>query len=422
MSSRADRARRGASEHEGASRPDVPGEVNRTRIVLQHILASSPLTIVFAVLAALLVSAVLIAATSAEVAAALPYVARRPLDLVVAVRDSVGGAYGALFRGAVFNSRQDGLAAQLKPLTESMSFATPLIMAGLGVALAFRAGLFNIGGRGQMLIGAACAGWVGFTFELPMAIHLPLALLAGIAGGALWGGLVGFLKARTGASEVILTIMLNYVAFYLVSYGLRTVLRNPESNNPKSPPIHESAELFPLLGSGYSLHVGFLVAVAAAFGCWWLIERSSLGFQFRAVGLNPHASHAAGMRIGRLYTWAMVLAGGLIGLAGANQALGISHAGFGSGIDAGIGFEAITVALLGRSRPWGVLAAGLLFGAFKAGGYSMQASQGIPVDIVLVVQSLIVLFIAAPALIRGLLRIPAPGTLVGASNGQGGAA
>ncbi|PPH82704.1 ABC transporter permease [Rathayibacter sp. AY1D9] len=366
---------------------------------------------VLAVLLSLIAGGVLIAATDKDVQAASGYFFARPLDTLQAIWQSVSGAYSSLFQGSVYNFRREGFANGIKPLTDTLAFATPLIAGGLGVALAFRVGLFNIGGRGQMLIAAACAGWVGFSFDLPWGVHLIVALAAGILGGALWGGLVGLLKARTGAHEVILTIMLNYVAFYLISYLLRTpgALQAPGSNNPKSPGMKETAVFPALLGPGYSLTLGFVFAVLATVFVWWLLNRSTIGFKFRAVGENPHAARVAGIDVKNSYVYAMLLSGGLLGLAGSAQVMGTVTTGFTSGIDAGIGFDAITVALLGRSRPWGVFFAGILFGAFKAGGYSMQAAEGVPIDVVLVVQSLIVLFIAAPPLVRAIFRLPTPG-------------
>jgi general nucleoside transport system permease protein len=229
-----------------------------------------------------------------------------------------------------------------------------------------------------------------------------------MAAGALWGGLVGLLKARTGAHEVIVTIMLNYVAFYLVFYALseQNLLQAPGSANPKSLPMKDSAVLPKLFGERYNLHLGFLLALIAVAVVWWILNRSSLGFRIRAVGENPSAARSSGIDVGRTYIVVMLISGGLVGLAGVNQVLGTVTSGITVDLDASIGFDAITVALLGRSKPLGILAAGLLFGAFKAGGFAMQASENIPVDIVLVVQSLIVLFIAAPPLIRAIFRLP----------------
>ena len=322
--------------------------------------------------------------------------------------DAISGAYSALFRGSIYNSRADDFATSIRPLTETLKFAGPLIAAGLGVGLAFRAGMFNIGGRGQMLLAGAAAGWVGINVDLPFPLHLAAAILAGMLVAGLWAGLAGLLKARTGAHEVIVTIMLNYIGFYLVFYALskQGILQAPGSANPKSLPMQDSAVLPKIAGDRYNLHLGFLLALVAVAAVWWLLSRSSLGYRFRAVGENPHAARTAGIDVGRTYVIAMLLAGALVGLAGANQVLGTVPNGVTIDVDAGIGFDAITVALLGRSHPLGILGAGLLFGAFKAGGFSMQASEGIPVDIVLVIQSLIVLFIAAPPLVRAIFRLP----------------
>ncbi|UFS57786.1 ABC transporter permease [Subtercola endophyticus] len=379
--------------------------------ILRDIMGGSVVISILAVVLALVVGGVLIALTDENVQTASGYFFSRPGDTINAIWVSVSGAYGALFQGAVFNFGGNTFVKQIKPITDTLTFATPLIVAGLGVGLAFRAGMFNIGGQGQMLIAAACSGWVAFSFNLPYGIHLVLAVLAGIVGGAVWGGIVGVLKARTGAHEVIVTIMLNYIAFYLISFLLRTpgALQAPGSTNPKSPADLPSAIYPDLLGGDFNLHAGLLVSIAATVFVWWLLSRSSLGFKFRAVGVNPNAARVAGINVKRSYIYVMLLSGGLVGLAGVAQVLGTVTSGFSSGIDAGIGFDAITVALLGRSKPWGIFVAGILFGAFKAGGFAMQAGQGIPVDIVLVVQSLIVLFIAAPPLVRAVFRLPTPG-------------
>lgn len=376
---------------------------------LREIAAGNAMVAFLSVLLAVIVGSVLILLTDENVRKAFGYVGSRPSDLWYYSRDAITGAYSALFRGSVYNTEVTGFSRQIRPLTETLTFAAPLITAGLGVGLAFRAGLFNIGGRGQMLLGGAAAGWVAVAADLPMAIHLPLAIVTGIVAGALWGGLAGLLKAKTGAHEVIVTIMLNYVGYYLVFYALseQSLLQQPGSVNPKSEPMPESAILPPVLGDEYNLHLGIVLALVSVAFVWWLLNRSALGFRFRAVGENPEAARAAGIDVGRSYTTVMLIAGALVGLAGVNQVLGTVTSGVTVGLDAGIGFDAITVALLGRSRPLGILAAGLLFGAFKAGGFSMQAAEGIPVDIVLVVQSLIVLFIAAPPLVKAIFRLPA---------------
>jgi len=376
--------------------------------ILREITAGPAMTAVLAVVLAILVGSVLIVLTDEQVRTTARYLGARPGDFFEAVWSAVSGAYSALFRGSVYNAEGADFSTRIRPLTETLKFAGPLITAGLGVGIAFRAGLFNIGGRGQMLLAGAAAGWVAINADLPAILHLPLAIAAGALAGGLWGGVAGYLKARTGAHEVIVTIMLNYVGYYLVFFALsrQELLQQPGSIQVKSAAMRESAVMPKLLGDRFGLHLGFLVALAAVAFTWWLLNRSALGYRFRAVGDNPNAAQAAGIDVGRTYTTVMLIAGGLVGLAGVNQVLGTVTSGVTSDLDAGIGFDAITVALLGRSRPLGILGAGLLFGAFKAGGFAMQASENIPVDIVLVVQSLIVLFIAAPPLVRAIFRLP----------------
>lgn len=381
---------------------------NRWQGVAKDIAAGNALVGFLALLLAVATGSLLIAFTDDTVRESLGGFFSHPGETLQAMWTAVEGAYVSLFRGSIYNDRVDTFEQAIRPLTETLKFAGPLIMAGLGVGVAFRAGLFNIGGRGQMLFGGAAAGWVGVNLDLPAPLHLLVALLAAIVFGGLLGALTGYLKARTGAHEVIVTIMLNYVAYYLVFYALTSerLLQAPDSDNPKSLPMQESATLPKLLGDRYGLHAGFLLALISVAICWWLLNRSAFGFRIRAVGENPEAARVAGINVGRTYTLVMLIAGALVGLAGANQVLGTVPDGVTPDVDAGIGFDAITVALLGRSRPLGTLAAGLLFGAFKSGGFAMQASQQIPIDIVLVVQSLIVLFIAAPPLVRAIFRLP----------------
>ncbi|GAA4198270.1 hypothetical protein GCM10022219_27440 [Microbacterium oryzae] len=389
--------------------PQTP-ESSRWHVALTQITRANGTIIVLAILLSFVIGGIMIAATDPAVQEASGYFFARPVDTLAAIWDAVAGAYAALFRGAIFNYEADTFVRAIRPLTETLTYATPLIAGGLGVALAFRVGMFNIGGRGQMLVGAAAAGWVGFGVDLPWGLHTLLALLAGIAAGAIWGGIAGVIKARTGAHEVILTIMLNYIAFYLVSWMLRTpgLLQKPGSSDPKSPAMKDTAVFPSLLGPQFNLHAGFLVVIAATVLVWWILSRSNLGFQFRAVGENPHAARVAGIDVKRMYVLGMVMSGGLVGIAGVAQVLGTSTNGFAAGVDAGIGFDAITVALLGRSTPWGTFAAGLLFGAFKAGSFTMKAAEQIPLEIVLVVQSFIVLFIAAPPLVRAIFVLPSP--------------
>ena len=373
--------------------------------VLKRIVTGNGLVSLLAIALSLLVGAVLIAVVNDRVNETAGYFFARPADMVLAVWDAVADAYGALFRSSILNTEADGFANAIYPLTETLTVATPLILAGLGVALAFRVGLFNIGAQGQIILGATLAGWIGFTLDLPLGIHLLVAIAAGFAGGALWGGIAGLLKAKRGAHEVIVTIMLNYIGLYLLLYLLSTpAFQRPGSNNPVSPPIAESAAYPLIFGAGFRLHYGFLVALAAVAFVWWLLNRSTTGFELRAVGANPLAAKTAGINVSRAYLTAMLVAGGLAGLAGTAQISGTERSLSGD-IAASFGFDAITVALLGRSSPIGTLFAGILFGALRAGGVGMQSETGIPIDIVLVVQSFIVLFIAAPPLVRSIFRI-----------------
>jgi ABC-type uncharacterized transport system permease subunit len=394
----------GVQEHAGD-----PFGGSRSRRALHEMLTSNWIVTLLAIVLALVLGGVLIAATDPAVQAAAVYFFARPMDLFSAAWTAVSEAYAALFAGAIYDPRADTFAQAIRPLTESLTVAVPLVLAGLGLGIGFRAGLFNIGAQGQIILGAIFAGFIGFTFSLPFPLHLLLAVIGAALGGAIWAGIAGVLKARTGAHEVIVTIMLNNIAIFLIAYLLSLdAFQRPGSNNPVSPPIPDSAAYPLLLGPSYRLHAGFLVAIAAAFFTWWLMERSTIGFRFRAVGANPHAARTAGISVNATYVWVMLTAGALAGLAGSAQVLGTERV-LTAGVAASYGFDAITVALLGRSRPLGTFMAGILFGGLRAGGVVMQARTGTPIDIVLVVQSLIVLFIAAPPLVRTVFRLPAPG-------------
>src|SRR5207342_1483434 len=381
--------------------PGAPEEES----LLRKIFTGNGIVTILSVLLALILGGLLIAATDKVVGTTAGYFFARPVDFLAAVWSAATSSYVALFQGAVFNPRGTGVAGQFGPLMETLTIATPLITAGLGVALAFRAGLFNIGAQGQIIMAGILASWVGFALHLPLGLHLLLVLVAGVVGGAVWGGIVGVLKARTGAHEVIVTIMFNYIALYFLRYLLDTELfQRPGETTPISPILDPNA-VYPLLfGSQYRLHVGFLLAIAATVFVSWLLNRSTLGFEFRAVGANPKAALTAGINVSRATILVMTIAGGLAGLAGVAQVAGTEKV-LTDGVAATYGFDAITVALLGRSSPWGTFAAGLLFGAFRAGAVQMQIQTGTPIDIVLVVQSLIVLFIAAPPLVRAIFGL-----------------
>lgn len=378
----------------------------RANQLLQAVLGGGFVRTLLAIVLAFAVASLLIIFTNEDVIKASGYLFGRPADFFGAAGSAVGDAYAALFRGSVYNYRADTVVAAFRPLTETLRFAGPLIAGGLGVALSFRVGLFNIGAQGQILVGAAFASFASSMIHLPYGIHLIVAVLFGLVGSAFWASIVGVLKAFTGAHEVIVTIMLNYIAISLVTYLMRTpLLHDMEgSNNPMTIPPDPTAVLPQILGGGFALHLGFIFALIAVAVYWWLMERSTTGFRLRMVGINPDAARTAGIDVRKIYILAMTLSGLFVGLAAVNQALG-REGSFTPSIDSGIGFDSITVALLGGSRALGVLGAGILFGALKAGGPAMQVADVAP-EVLGVVQALIVLFIAAPPLIRTIFHLP----------------
>jgi len=308
---------------------------------------------------------------------------------------TVGQAFAALFTGS-FGS--------LSAISETLTAAAPITLAALGVALGFRAGLFNIGAEGQMIAGGMAAVTVGFSLTgLPVFVHLPLALLAGIAAGAIWGAIPGWLKATTGAHEVITTIMLNLIAMQLTNFLLRNPpIQKPGRHDPVSSSVLSSAELPKLLtwlDPNLRLNAGIIITLVMVLLVYWLLFRTTLGFEFRASGLNPSAARYAGMRSSLIIVAVMAIGGALAGLAGANQVLGVLGRAT-PGFTGGAGFNAIAVALLGRSHPAGVLIAGILFGALDAGGRQMQVEAGVRIDLIAIIQALIIAFVAAPMLMR----------------------
>ena len=373
--------------------------------LLKEILSTSATRAFLSILMGFLVGAVFMMVSGQDVAKA--WEAGGFAEAFGAAIQTVTDGYGALFRGSVFNARADDLATALRPLTETLRLAGPLIAAGLGISLGFRVGLFNIGGNGQMLFGIIWATWISTRVELPIVLHMLVAMVVAILGASLWGALVGFLKAQTGAHEVILTIMLNYVAISLFTWFIRSpdlLQAEQAGGTPKADAPALSAQLPALFPGTYALHLGFVLAILATVTYWWLMERSVIGYRFRMVGHNPHAARTAGISVGRTYVMAMAVSAAFVGVAGANQALG-TPVGYTETIHSGIGFDGITVALLGGGNAWGIFFAGLLFGAFKAGGPQMQVT-GISPEVLGIVQGAIVLFIAAPPLVRAMFRLP----------------
>jgi ABC-type uncharacterized transport system permease subunit len=379
---------------------------------------STPLVTLLAIVLALLVGAILIIISDPVAMRQLGYLTARPSDFFDTAWHDVAHGYSDLFKGSVFNpSYINGTPSQFfGPITNTLEDATPLIFGGLAVTVAFRAGMFNIGGQGMTIAGAICSTYAAFSFTaIPGALQLVVAVLAGVVGGLLLGALVGWLKAYRGAHEVVVTIMLNYIMFFfLTNYLLTTsAFHDPtKAGQSLSKPAATKSILPHLFGPSLNTDVGLVMALAATVAVGWFFKRSKLGFEVRAVGLNPNAARTNGISVARVQIWAMVISGGLMGLIGVTQVLGLNNPNNNSlspNVDAGLGFNAITVALLGRTRSWGVVWSALLFGAFQAGASIMQADDGISTDIINIIEALIVIFVSAPQLIKEIFRLRSNG-------------
>ncbi len=325
-------------------------------------------------------------------------------------------AYSSLIQGSLGS---DGA------LTRSLLKMTPLILSGLAVAFAFKGGLFNIGAQGQLVVGALCSAWAGFALTgLPPALHIPIALVAGVIGGTLWAMIAGLLKAFTGAHEVISTIMLNYVASLLLSWavagGTTTTAPGPlaacrtldQCAIAKTPPILPSAFL-PIIYQPTSgpdaLHVGVFIAIAVALLVSLVLYKTTFGFEVRMVGLNPNAARYSGINVKRLTVITMMISGALAGLAGAIQTQGLNHQ-FEVNQSLTTGFDAIAVALLAGSSPLAIIPSAFLFGAMNAGSAQMQLESHVSTDLILIIQALILMFVAADQIIRQIYRVRVRGS------------
>lgn len=356
-----------------------------------------------AFLLALFIGGLVIGFTDSKVTSQISH----PLSFLKAFASTVGNAYLALFQGSIYDPNlAEGkyFLAGFYPFTETLVASAPLILCGLSVALAFKAGLFNIGAQGQFIFGAIGASFIGFKFDLPIFVHVVVAIIAAIILASLWGGVVGVLKAKTGAHEVIVTIMLNYIAARFLMWILRTpTFLRPGRIDPLAPPVAETARLPKLFGESYRVNQGIFVAIAVAGLVYLLLNRTTLGFKFRAVGANAAAARTAGISVSKTVIATMMISGALAGLGGAVQILGNQFELTGD-VAGSFGFDAITVALLGRGSPLGVILASLLFAGLRVGGQTMQANVQVPIEIVLVIQALVVLFIAAPGLVSRIFR------------------
>ncbi len=386
----------------------------------------------------------------------------------------IGKAYWGMIDGAFF---------KVRGLSETLVATIPYVLLSLAVAVGFKTGLFNIGVEGQFTVGAICAAWAGAAFSgLPTIVHLPLALLAGALGGALWAAIPGFLKARFGAHEVISTMMMNYVAFRLAEYLISGPLKDPLASTLQTRHVSSAAELWTMaavperlqdplnamfvaliafvvaaaiartligrdaqnrrvkttlqrravyLGIGLGvglltflllppltklwwpfndqydrLHTGLFLALAAAVIIWWLLRKTTFGFELRTVGANPNAARYAGMSITRNIILAMIISGALAGLAGTVEVLGVSICRcMPMFFSSGYGWDSIGIALLAKNDPFGILGASFLFGAMRNGADLMELRSGVSKYLYSLVQALVLLFVAAPAVVRWLYRI-----------------
>ena len=373
-----------------------------------------------AIFTGLLIGAIVIAVSDAKVVEAWAQFFQAPGAALAATWKAISTAYGALFGGAlgspkaivegfrtyVSTGESTDLLKAIYPLSESLTTSTPYIFAGLAVAVGFRCGLFNIGAEGQFFMGALGAAFVGYNMRgIPWFIHLPLALLGGAAAGAIWGAIPGYLKARFGAHEVVNTIMMNWIAFRLSDWLLMGPMR-ASGFRPVTPNIDQTAELPRFFADPLRLNWGFPLALLTAYLIYWLLFKTTIGFEIRTVGANPDAARYAGINIIKNFVLAMVISGALAGLSGSAQVLGVDH-WVGQGFSAGYGFDSIAIALLGKSHPFGVVLAALLFGTLRSGATRMQSMAGIPIDIISIIQGLVIIFVAAPAIIRWLYRIKA---------------
>jgi simple sugar transport system permease protein len=384
--------------------------------------STSPITLtILALILGFAIGAIIILATSPAVLDSWRHTAHHLGDIGSSLKvsfDNVAAAYRAMITGSIIDpglffhsmSTGNGWDATMTPISETLTYATPLVIVSIGVGIAFQTGLFNIGANGQAVIGGIAGTAVGSMIHCPTVLHLPLTLLAAIVGGAVCGLVPGILKAYTGAHEVITTLMFNYVCYAFLLYTLtETALQAPGQANDLSRNIDSTAILAPIFGTKSGLRVSYAIFVAAAVVVFalWFLKRSSLGFDFRVTGANPNAARASGINPKFIVMALFVVSGGLAGLAGSVQMMSTTHyidGGFLIG-NAGIGFTAITIALLGRLQPIGIMWGSLLFAALNVGGRAMQAATGIPLDLATIIQSIVVLLVASPVLIKEIFRL-----------------
>ncbi len=400
---------------------------NFFKIFYEEISKSSLTIIILAVLTGLILGGIIACATTKEIYEAFGE------SFLTGITESlkfIWKTYSSLFLGSfgspkkMITSLGSGDIAQIKsaykPFLESLVVTTPYLITGVAIALGFQAGVLNMGGEGQLFMGSIMAGWAGWTFKgLPPIIHVPLALLIGVLAGALWGFIPGLLKAKTGSHEVITTIMMNYISFSLSQYLITGPFQDPNESF-KTPFIEESARLFRFFEDPLRLHIGFIIAIAVAVIAWYVLYKTTWGFEFRNVGLNPNASRYAGINSSMITILALTFSGALAGLAGAVEMLGVNFRAVQS-LTTGYGWDAIAISLLAKNHPLVVIITSMLFGFMRQGSRVMQINTGIPIDIISILQAFILFFIAAPAIIRTIYRLkePKPGESTSIISGTG---
>lgn len=384
------------------------------RIFVRRGFSDTILLPVLAVFTALVIGGLIIAFSNTETLAAWGNFFHDPLGALAKTWITVRNAYAAMFGGAFGDPveivKQFGiwiktgesklLLTAVRPVSDSLLLSVPYILAGLGVALGFQCNLFNIGAEGQLTVGGLATAYAGYAIHgLPWYIHAPLAILAGAVAGGIWGFIPGILKARFGAHEVINTIMMNYISFRLMNYLLNGPMKS--GGTPASPEVLPTAYLATIFPSPVRLHWGFFIALAMALVVYWLLWKTTFGMEIRMVGANARAARYAGISVARTMVLAMVISAVLCGLAGSIHLLGVDHRMMPS-FSPGYGFDAIALALLGNSHPLGVVLASLLFAFLRNGATHMQAVAGTQLEIIRIIQGLVIVFIAAPEIIRSL--------------------
>lgn len=289
-----------------------------------------------------------------------------------------------------FSSIFEGAFGSARAIGDTLSKSTPLIITGIAIALGLRAGLFNIGAEGQLLMGALAAAWIGYAVDLPAFIHIPLCMAAGMITGALWGFIPGILKAKRGVHEVISTIMLNYIAFYFTHYMVTYPMKDSTTMAPQTPEMHLSAQLGYIVSPG-GINWGIIIALICSTAYGIFLWRSKPGYEVRIVGVSPDAAKTAGINVSKTLVMVMILSGALAGLAGSVEVMGIHHK-FYDQFSPGYGFDSVAVALLGNNAALGTTLSAFLFGALKNGALNMQLNTNTPKEIVTIIQAVVIVF------------------------------